>query len=124
MCTPCQIFHQKNVYTPEQNISLRNLCENIWLEEISIKNISSNPYQCRSIDYWVDSMDCNLSLATRSTLHTIPFKPFNTYYAVFVTHLELTSVFASLSNSNSQNMHRLDGTNDVFNFVSSFLSLT
>ena len=69
-------------------------------------------------------MDCNLSLATRSTLHTIPFKPFKTYYAVFVTHLVLTSVFASLSNSKSQNMHRSDGTNGVFSFVSSFLSLT
>jgi hypothetical protein len=118
------ISPQKNACTPEQNISLRNLCEHIWLEEILIKNISSNPYQCRSTDYWVDSMNCTLSLATRSTLHTIPFKPFKTYYAVFVTHLVLTSVFASLSNSKSQNMHRSDGTNGVFSFVSNFLSLT
>jgi hypothetical protein len=30
------ISPQKNACTPEQNISLRNLCENIWLEEILI----------------------------------------------------------------------------------------
>jgi hypothetical protein len=27
---------QKNACTPEQNISLRNLCENIWFEETAI----------------------------------------------------------------------------------------
>jgi hypothetical protein len=64
------ISPQKNACTPEQNISLRNLCEHIWLEEILIKNISSNPYQCRSTDYWVDSMNCTLSLIIRGS-HTI-----------------------------------------------------
>jgi hypothetical protein len=30
------ISPKKNACTPEQNISLRNLCENIWLEETAI----------------------------------------------------------------------------------------
>jgi hypothetical protein len=30
------ISPQKNVRTPEQNISLRNLCKNFWLEETAI----------------------------------------------------------------------------------------
>jgi hypothetical protein len=30
------ISPQKNARTPEQNISLRNLCKNFWLEETAI----------------------------------------------------------------------------------------
>jgi hypothetical protein len=30
------ISPQKNARTPEQNISLRNLCRNFWLEETAI----------------------------------------------------------------------------------------
>jgi ABC-type methionine transport system ATPase subunit len=30
------ISPQKNARTPEQNISLRNLCKNLWLEETAI----------------------------------------------------------------------------------------
>jgi hypothetical protein len=30
------ISPQKNACTPEQNISLRNLCKNFWLEETAI----------------------------------------------------------------------------------------
>jgi hypothetical protein len=30
------ISPQKNACTTEQNISLRNICENIWLEETAI----------------------------------------------------------------------------------------
>jgi hypothetical protein len=30
------ISPQKNARTPEQNISLRNLCKNVWLEETAI----------------------------------------------------------------------------------------
>jgi hypothetical protein len=30
------ISPQKNARTPEQNISLRNLCNNFWLEETAI----------------------------------------------------------------------------------------
>jgi hypothetical protein len=30
------ISPQKNACTPEQNISLRNLCENVWFEETAI----------------------------------------------------------------------------------------
>jgi hypothetical protein len=30
------ISPQKNARTPEQNISLRNLCRNVWLEETAI----------------------------------------------------------------------------------------
>jgi hypothetical protein len=31
-----KISHQKNARTPEQNISLRNLSKNLWLEETAI----------------------------------------------------------------------------------------
>jgi hypothetical protein len=37
------ISPQKNACTPEQNISLRNLCENIWLEETAILDM----HHCR-----------------------------------------------------------------------------
>jgi hypothetical protein len=39
------ISPKKNACTPEQNISLRNLCENIWLEETAIldKQMSKQP---------------------------------------------------------------------------------
>jgi hypothetical protein len=36
------ISPQKNACTPEQNISLRNLCENFWLEETAILDIQMN----------------------------------------------------------------------------------
>jgi hypothetical protein len=35
------ISPQKNACTPEKYISLRNLCENFWLEETAIFNIAS-----------------------------------------------------------------------------------
>jgi hypothetical protein len=39
------ISPQKNACTPEQNISLRNICENIWPEETAILDmqISKQP---------------------------------------------------------------------------------
>jgi hypothetical protein len=36
------ISPQKNACAPEQNISLRNLCENFWLEETAILDIQMN----------------------------------------------------------------------------------
>jgi hypothetical protein len=35
------ISPQKNARTPEQNISLRNLCKNFWLEETVVDAIVS-----------------------------------------------------------------------------------
>jgi hypothetical protein len=36
------ISPQKHACTPEQNISLRKLCENFWLEETAILDIQMN----------------------------------------------------------------------------------
>jgi hypothetical protein len=36
------ISPQKNACTPEKYISLRNLCENFWLEETAILDIQMN----------------------------------------------------------------------------------
>jgi hypothetical protein len=44
------ISSKKNACTPEQNISLRNLYENIWLEETAIldKKMSKQPMISKS----------------------------------------------------------------------------
>jgi hypothetical protein len=46
------ISPQKNARTPEQNISLRDLCENIWLEETAILDMqmSKQPMISRYAD--------------------------------------------------------------------------
>jgi hypothetical protein len=51
---------QKNARTPEQNISLRNLCKHFWLEETAILDmqlsklpmISGYVAQCRGGSRW------------------------------------------------------------------------
>ena len=48
------ISPQKNARTPEQNISLRNLCKNFWLEETAILDMQMSKLPMISgYGYWL-----------------------------------------------------------------------
>jgi hypothetical protein len=43
------ISPQKNARTPEQNISLRNLCKNFWLEETAILDMQMSKLPMQNV---------------------------------------------------------------------------
>jgi hypothetical protein len=57
------ISPQKNARTPEQNISLRNLCKNFWLEETAILDMQMSKLPMISGYAWHGVQSSNKLLA-------------------------------------------------------------
>jgi hypothetical protein len=67
------ISPQKNARTPEQNMSLRNLCKKFWLEETAILDMQMSKLPMISgYDMNVDSLLKNTS--TKHNKYDINFK--------------------------------------------------
>ena len=75
------ISPQKNARTPEQNISLRNLCKNFWLEETAILDMQMSKLPM------IFGYALNYPISFFSPVNTINIQTTTQIYHIFRNHI-------------------------------------